>query len=215
LQCVQTLDPLFCDNVTRVGATVTRIDGVLLNIGGIETSGFDWSVSFATPEYSWGSISGKWLNTHLQEYTEIVEGPNGAVRISREGTELGSPERGFVEYKSSLILDWHRGDWTVGLTNRYIGSITEQCTGLVSDFGFTDLCTTPTTNEIDATLYTDVQVTWVPSRFDTAWTFQAGIQNLFDEDTPICFSCDLNSFDGTLHPIPGSFWYARIGYTMD
>ena len=28
-QCVQTLDPLFCDNVTRVGATVTRIDGIL------------------------------------------------------------------------------------------------------------------------------------------------------------------------------------------
>ena len=215
LQCVQTLESIFCDNVTRVGATVTRIDGVLLNIGGIETSGFDWSVSFATPEYSWGSIRGKWLNTHLQEYTEIIEGPDGAVRISREGTELGSPERGFVEYKSSLILDWHRGDWTVGMTNRYIGSITEECTGLVADFGFSDLCSTPTTNEIDATLYTDVQVTWVPMRFDEAWTFQAGIQNIFDEDTPICFSCDLNSFDGTLHPIPGSFWYARIGYTMD
>jgi iron complex outermembrane receptor protein len=215
LQCVQTLQDIYCDNVTRVGATVTFIDGILQNIGGIETDGFDWSVSFETPEYDWGQIRGKWLNTHLNKYTEIINGPDGAVRIKREGTELGSPERGYVEYKSTLILDWHRGDWTVGMTNRYIDSITEECTGLVSDFGFTDLCTTPTTNKIDATFYTDVQATWVPSSLDSAWTFQAGIQNLFDEDTPICFSCDLNSFDGTLHPIPGSFWYARVGYTME
>ena len=215
LQCVQTLQPIFCDNVTRVGSTVTFIDGVLLNIGGIETDGFDWSIGFETQEYDWGQIRGKWMNTHLTDYTEIVQGPDGAVRISREGTELGSPERGFVEYKSSLILDWHRGDWTVGMTNRYLDSIEEECTGLVSDFGFSDLCTTPTTNKIDSTLYTDVQVTWVPSDMADDWTFQLGIQNLFDEDTPICYSCDLNSFDGTLHPIPGSFWYARVAYRMD
>ena len=215
LQCVQTLNALFCDNVTRVGATVTRIGGILQNIGGIETDGFDWSVSLETQDYSWGQIRAKWLNTHLQDFTEIVEGPDGAVRISREGTELGSPERGYVEYKSSLILDWHRNDWTVGLTNRYLSEITEECTGLVADFGFSDLCTTPTKNKIDAKLYTDLQVTWVPENLDGNWTFQGGIQNLFDTDTPICYSCDLNSFDGTLHPIPGSFWYARIGYQMD
>jgi len=201
--------------VTRVGATVTRIGGILQNIGGIETDGFDWSVAFETQDYSWGQIRAKWLNTHLQDFTEIVEGPDGAVRISREGTELGSPERGYVEYKSSLILDWHRNDWTVGLTNRYLSEITEECTGLVADFGFSDLCTTPTKNKIDAKLYTDLQVTWVPENLDGNWTFQGGIQNLFDTDTPICYSCDLNSFDGTLHPIPGSFWYARIGYQID
>ena len=215
LQCVQTLAPIYCDNVTRVGATVTRVDGILQNIGGIETDGFDWSISFETQEHSWGQIRAKWLNTHLNSYTEIVNGPDGAVRISREGTELGSPERGFVKFKSALILDWHRNDWTVAMTNRYMDSITEQCTGLVSDFGFSDLCTTPTTNKIDSTLYTDVQVTWVPSGWQGDWTLQAGIQNLFDTDTPICFSCDLNSFDGTLYPIPGSFWYARLGYRIN
>lgn len=215
LQCVQSLDPLFCDNVTRVGSTVTRIDGVLLNIGGIETNGVDWAIKFVTEEKGWGSLSVTWANTHLLEYTEIIEGPDGAVRTSREGTELGSPERGFVEWRSSLILNWARNDWGVTLANRYLSSITEQCTGLVSDFGFSHLCTTPTTNEIDAKFYTDVQATWQPSNWGNRWTIQGGIQNLFDTDTPICFSCDLNSFDGTLHPIPGQFWYARVSYRMD
>lgn len=214
LQCVQTLNPLFCDNVTRVGATVTRIDGILQNIGGIETNGFDWSVSLATEPASWGQLRVQWTNTHLLDYTEIVNGPDGAISTERAGTELGSPERGFVEWKSALIIDWSRNDWTVGLTNRYLSSITEECTGLVSDFGFSDLCTTPTANEIDSKVYTDVRVAWNPPVSQHAWLVEAGVMNLLDTDTPICFSCDLNSFDGTLYPIPGRFFYARVGYSL-
>jgi iron complex outermembrane receptor protein len=214
-QCVQTLQPIFCNNVTRVGATVTRIDGILLNIGGIETTGLDWSVSFVTNEQDWGSIDVTWANTHLFEYTEFTEGPDGVVSTSREGTELGSPERGYLDWRSTLTIGWSNNDWRVTAINRYMDSLTEQCTGLVADFGMTDLCSTPTTNKIDATFYTDVQATWTPSNLDGRWSFQAGIQNLFDEDTPICYSCDLNSFDGTLYPIPGSFWFARVGYSLD
>ena len=214
LQCVQTLNPLFCDNVTRVGATVTRIDGILQNIGGIETNGFDWSITLVTEESSVGTFRAKWVNTHLLDYTEIFNGPMGEIRTERAGFELGSPERGFVEWKSTLIIDWTKNDWTVGMTNRYLSSITEQCTGLVADFGFSNLCTTPITNEIDSKVYTDFNVVWSPSATDNRWTLQGGVQNAFDTETPICYSCDLNSFDGTLHPISGRFFYARVGYTM-
>jgi iron complex outermembrane receptor protein len=156
-----------------------------------------------------------WANTHLFDYTEFTEGPDGVISTSREGTELGSPERGYLEWRSTLTIGWSNNDWRVTAINRYMDSLTEQCTGLVADFGMTDLCTTPTTNTIDATFYTDVQATWTPSNLGGRWSFQAGIQNLFDEDTPICYSCDLNSFDGTLHPVSGSFWFARVGYSLD
>ena len=214
LQCVQTLNPAFCDQVTRVGPTITRIGGVLQNIGGIETTGFDWTVTVDFEPTSWGEFRARWSNTHLLDYIEIVNGPTGAIRTDRAGTELGSPERGFVEWKSTLIIDWMKDDWTVALTNRFMSSITEECTGLVSDFGFSNLCSTPTTNEIDSKIYTDVQVSWSPSGRDDRWTIQGGIQNLFDTDTPICFSCDLNSFDGTLHPISGSYFYGRIRFRL-
>ena len=161
-----------------------------------------------------GQFRAKWINTYLLDYTEITSGPTGEGRTERAGTELGSPERGFVEWKSTLIIDWIRNDWTVGMANRYMSSITEQCTGLVADFGFSNLCTTPTTNEIDSKVYTDFHVSWSPSATDNRWTVQGGVQNAFDTETPICFSCDLNSFDGTPHPISGRFFYARIGYTM-
>jgi len=216
LQCVQTLNPAFCNQVTRVGPTITRIGGVLQNIGGIETTGFDWTVTLNFEPNNWGEFRARWSNTHLIDYVEIVNGPNGPVKTDRAGTELGSPERGFVEWKSTLIVDWTKNDWSVALTNRFLDSITEQCTGLVSDFGFSNLCTTPTTNEIGSKLYTDIQVSWSPSggRGDSRWTVQGGVQNAFDTSTPICFSCDLNSFDGTLHPISGSFYYGRINFSL-
>lgn len=217
LQCVETLLPIFCDNVTRVGATVTRVDGILQNIGGIETNGFDWSVTAIFETGNAGQFRVKWFNTHLFDYTEIVSGPGGDVRIERAGTELGSPERGFVEWKSTLAVHWSRNDWTVGMTNRYLSSITEQCKGNVADFGLTNLCSNgsamPPTNEIESTVYTDFLVSWTPSTANQ-WTVQGGIQNAFDTDTPICFSCDLNSFDGTLYPVSGRFYYVRIGYEM-
>jgi len=214
LQCVQTLNPLFCDNVTRVGPTVTRIDGILQNIGGIETTGFDWAINIDFEPTGVGEFRLRWANTHLIDYIEIFEGPTGDIRVDRAGTELGSPERGFVEWKSTLTIDWLMNDWNVSLVNRYLSSITEQCTGLVSDFGFSNLCTTPTTNDLDSKVYTDVRVSWSPSGGDSNWTVSAGIQNMFDVDTPICFSCDLNSFDGTLHPIAGRFFYTRLAFGL-
>ena len=37
---------------------------------------------------------------------------------------------------------------------------------------------------------------------------------LLNADIPVCFTCDLNSFDGTLNPIPGQFGYVRLSIRM-
>ncbi len=215
-RCVATLDPFFCDSVTRTtNGTITRIDGVLQNIGGIDTSGIDWRFETTFAESGVGQFRLQWLNTHLLEYTERVPAPDGGfIEVDREGTELGSPERGFPEWKSTLNLDWLYNNWTARLAFRYIDSMEEQCTGLVADFGLTEFCSNgPDTNKIDSTLWTDVQATWRPGWGDDGgWAFTVGVDNVLDEDVPICYSCDLNSFDGTMYPIPGRFWYARVVY---
>ena len=69
------------------------------------------------------------------------------------------------------------------------------------------------TNKLDSQLYTDLQVGWAPEDlFGGGWSFAVGVQNLTDEEPPICFSCDLNSLDGTLYPIAGQFWYLRASF---
>ncbi len=64
--------------------------------------------------------------------------------------------------------------------------------------------------------FTDAQVTFAPDLSDKGlWTFTLGVDNLLDEDIPTCYSCDLNSFDGTLYPIQGPFWYFRTTFAIE
>jgi iron complex outermembrane recepter protein len=227
--CIDTQQAIFCDAVNRnPSGTITSIAGVLNNIGGIETTGIDVNFELTTAETGIGRFHFQWMTSMLLDYDELFVNTDGSFnRVDRVGQELGSPTRGFVETKSSLNTDWSRNDWNVRLGLRYMSELTEQCSGLVADFELTvDLCDGPLVtvtpappdlpfqireiNHLGSVLYTDMQVTWQPQGFqDGKWTFAAGVNNLLDEKPPICYSCDLNSLDGTLYPIAGQFWYLR------
>jgi iron complex outermembrane receptor protein len=209
--CIDTQQAIFCDAVNRQSTgTITSIAGQLNNIGGIETTGVDVNFDLTTAETGIGRFHFQWMTSMLLNYDELFNNPDGSFlrRADRVGQELGSPTRGFVETKSTLNTDWSRNDWSVRLGLRYLSALTEQCTGLVADFELTDLCSG--TNKMDSVIYADTQVSWQPEGFqDGKWTFTAGVNNLFNEKPPICYSCDLNSLDGTLYPIAGQFWYLR------
>lgn len=215
--CIATLDPLFCNQVNRqASGTITSIEGTLNNIGGIETSGVDINLDLALAETGIGQFRFQLMGSFLFDYDELFANPAGGFdRVDRAGQELGSPTRGFVEEKVTLNTFWNTGDFSTLLSFRYLSSLTEQCVGLVADFGLTDFCSDPAglTNELDSQIYTDLQVAWAPEDlFGGGWNFAVGVQNLTDEKPPICFSCDLNSLDGTIYPIEGQFWYLRVQF---
>lgn len=215
--CISTLDPLFCNQVNRQpSGTITSIEGTLNNIGGIETSGVDINLDLALAEGGFGQFRFQLMGSFLFDYDELFANPAGGFdRVERAGQELGSPTRGFVEEKVTLNTFWNMGDFSTLLSFRYLSSLTEQCVGLVADFGLTDLCSDPAgvTNKLDSQFYTDLQVAWAPEEmFGGGWNFAVGVQNLTDEKPPVCFSCDLNSLDGTIYPIEGQFWYVRVQF---
>jgi iron complex outermembrane receptor protein len=216
--CIETLDAQFCSQVNRLpSGTITSIEGQLQNIGGIETNGFDVNLDLSLADTSAGSFRFQLMASFLMDYDELFPDlTNGGFnRVERAGQELGSPTRGFVEEKATLNTFWELGDFSALLSLRYLSALTEQCVGLVADFGLTDFCSDPAggTNKLDSQLYTDLQFGWSPSDlFGGGWSFALGVQNLTDEDPPICFSCDLNSLDGTIYPIAGQFWYVRAQF---
>jgi iron complex outermembrane receptor protein len=211
--CIDTLDPFYCDTVNRTpGGTITNIELGLENIGGIETSGVDVNLDLTLAQTGLGGFHFQWLTSFLLDYDELLLNPDGSFSVfAREGTEIGSPTRGYVETKSTLNTDWYLGDWSARVSLRYLSSLTEQCAGLVADFGDGTFCSNdPVSNEMGSVTYVDTQVSWRPQALqDGSWTFSLGANNLFDERPPICYSCDLNSLDGTLYPIGGTFWYLR------
>jgi iron complex outermembrane receptor protein len=235
--CIETANPLICGQVNRLpSGTITSIEGQLQNIGGIETNGVDVNFDLALAESGIGQFRFQLMASFLLDYDELfpdlVNG--GFNRVERAGLELGSPTRGFVEQKATLNTYWDYGDFSALLSLRYLSELTEQCVGLVADFVLTvDSCDGPiidppptgpdpeddpppfrAINSLDSQLYVDLQFGWAPEDlFGGGWSFAVGVQNLTDEEPPICFSCDLNSLDGTIYPIAGQFWYLRASFT--
>lgn len=196
-RCVQTLDPVSCAGITRTASGVINgFANQLTNIGRIETESVDTRISYQSPEYSFGTLSLTWVTNFLVEFTEYVPTTGGFTAVSLEGFERGSPAQAYPELKSSLTLDWTHQDWRVSLTERYIDEVTELVGG----------------NVLDETWYTDVQVGWTPEFANDRVTFLVGVTNVFDEDPPGCFSCDLNNYDPSTYDIPGRFGYFRIIY---
>jgi iron complex outermembrane receptor protein len=200
-RCAETGDAFSCAAVTRTasGAIVT-INGLLQNIGGIDTRGFDVTLNYRTPEFASGQFGLYLSAVRLLEYTERVPATAGFTTIEREGTERGSPDQAFPKWKGTGIVDWTLGDIGATLTGRYIDGVVES----QDDGG----------NRLNSRFYTDVQLRWTPGFLDRRWSVAAGVNNLFDKDPPACITCGLNNFDPTTYDVPGRFGYVRLSYKM-
>lgn len=204
--CVTSLSPVFCDGIVRAGGgAIVAFANQLINIGRIETDGFDWTVTLTTPKAGFGALRFQWANTYLNSYKEFTPGPSGDIESERTGTENGSPARGFVRYKSTFATDWLMGDFVTSLTARYISKLEERCPAGIEPF-----CTDGAAgNELGEKVYVDARVGWTPRFLEGRTEFAVGVQNLTDEEPDVCRTCDLANMDGTIYPIPGRFFHAR------
>lgn len=197
-RCATTGDALSCAAISRSpSGQVTQIAGLLQNIASIETSGIDVTVNWRSPQTSAGTFGLYWSSNFLLDYTVTVPATTGVTVIEREGTEQGSPDQAFPEFKSTAILDWSLGNFGASLTGRYIKGV-EESNG----------------NRLNSVFYTDIQVRWSPQSLGDRVAFAIGANNLFDVDPPACFTCGLNNMDPTTYDVPGTFYYGRITFSM-
>ena len=215
---------VFCDLIQRVPTgNVVNIINTATNVGGIETSGWDFAMDYRIPFFKdYGDFGVTWDLQYIDEYTQFNPDPaTGGLTPDvnvKAGRFVGtSTPTAIPRVKSNLRFDWGRGDWGATLTFRYIGEMEEDCTdGLNPSLTTFGLCSRPNEfdsdgnplNDIDATVYTDAQVTLQLPGFNTQLT--AGARNLLNEDPPISFNAFANSFDPSMHEIPGVFGYVQL-----
>jgi iron complex outermembrane receptor protein len=194
--CVETLDPTLCGGIGRTaGGVINSFANQLLNIGGINTKGWDLNIHWTLPEFGVGRFGVLWQTSHLNDFTELTPSSAGFDVTERAGTEAGDLGAAYPKWKSTLGVDWSRADWAASASARYFSSVRDSVNGL----------------NLSATTYVDTQVTWTPSQFmDGNWAVTVGANNLFDKDPPPCFSCALNGYDPSAYDIPGVFLYARV-----
>ncbi|MEO6968115.1 MAG: TonB-dependent receptor, partial [Rhodanobacteraceae bacterium] len=209
-RCAQTLDPAFCSLQSRNGAGfIAFLNDTLGNLGRVETRGFDFGVTWAGPEWAWGTLGASWQSTYVDKYSAI-DTTTGLAEPQRPGVEV--TDSGIPRLRSTLRATWALRNWSATYALRYISALTEDCAG-AAGFPICNNANTSAqfpdgTHRLGATTYHDVRVTWkVPTRLNLS--VSGGVNNLFDKDPPICVSCSLNGYDASNYDLPGRFWYVE------
>ena len=203
-RCVATLDPAFCDGISR-GTTgdINGFDNKLQNLGTIKTEGYDLGANWVLPPTALGSFGLNLQGTYVEKYESVSEA-TGLAEPRTVGVEVS--DSAIPRVKAQARLDWSLNHWSASWTARYIHSVTEQC-GDAVDF---PVCSDPEdgTNKLGSVVYHDARVQWkLPIAAEAS--IAAGANNLFAKDPPICLSCSLNGYDASTYDLPGVYGYVE------
>lgn len=196
--CVETLDPIFCDNTPRTSSgQLDTVQNELRNIGGIDASGYDIAFSYLSPETGVGTFTLDIDATHLDEYKEFTNNPDGSqTAIDRTGTHPDETFfRAFPEWRAVTTVGWNMNRFTGLLRFRWVDEMT-------LDSGST----------LDSAMFTDLRLSWNPDMMDDALTISVGLNNLLDEDPPVCDACGVIGMSPVSHDLPGTVGYLRVTY---
>ena len=188
---------LFCSFVTR-DATGQIIDlrQSSFNLAEGEVEGYDFQVTYAMPETSWGKFAFQWDNTYTENNTLF-----GTV-----GQYNGAPQ---WRLRSNLTTSWQKGDWDATWAVRYYSRLEDPCFGQnYFEYGITpvEICPDSGVNEMGRTIYHDVQAGW-----KTPWNGKVtvGARNLFGKEPPVTRNAFAHSFDGAYDLPGGGFFYLQ------
>ncbi|HUO81528.1 MAG TPA: TonB-dependent receptor [Gammaproteobacteria bacterium] len=223
--CVMTLDPGFCNGINRnASGAIAGFSNRLTNIGGIETSGYDFVLTYRGPETGIGQFGLQWQTTYVHEYVEIILDPTSPSGFSDDPLDgIERNDSAIPQIKSNASVSWNLGNWGAAYTARYIKDVEESCSdfldGTPNSLTNLGLCSNPnmdnalSTNKLGSTVYHDVQVSFGPPQIQNL-QLTLGILNLTDKDPPVCLSCSLNGYDPSTYDIPGRFGYIRASFGL-
>ena len=208
-------DPDLCSPFTRAGSgNLNPPNNFLSNLGSIETNGIDFKVDWRGNDLSWGTLSAGLQATRTNKFEAIDT--LGIVSQRAVGIEVS--DSAIPKLQANLQLGWDKGDWGVSWIVRYIDAVKEYCGNAVIR-AVPGCMDTPDPaddvfNTLDSTVYNDVQATWNKAFGIEKFKLSLGVNNLFGEDPPICYSCSLNGYDAGTYDLPGTFWAltARFGF---
>jgi iron complex outermembrane receptor protein len=195
-------DPTLCSGFSRqAGGNLTPPQNLLDNLGTIKTDGIDFKIDWRGNELSWGRLSAGLQATWVADY-EAVD-TDGIVSQRSEGIEVS--DSAIPKYQANMQLGWERGTWSVSFITRYIDAVKEYC-GNAPIKAVPGCSNKEMFHQLGNTLYNDAQVAWSQAFGVENFKLALGVNNIFSEDPPICYSCQLNGYDAGTYDLPGIFW---------
>ncbi|GLS26021.1 TonB-dependent receptor domain-containing protein [Marinibactrum halimedae] len=207
--CVETLDPFYCNSVERAASGVVNfVNTPLNNIGAVEASGYDIALRYLSPMSDFGQFGLRFNATHLSDYTEKTENPDGSFSKT-DFTGLITDEtfqRAFPEWRYTSNVDWNYENWTAGITFRYVDQMTQPIVREGQTRGV----------KLGSEFYTDLQLQYRPTLSSSKEvTITVGANNIFDNDPSVCDdACGSTSMSPVVHDLPGTVAYLRLSVDM-
>jgi iron complex outermembrane receptor protein len=197
-RCALVGDPTSCANVLRTGSgIISSVRGLLGNIGGITTKGFDFTLNVRTQETEIGAFGLSVNANKLTKYQESLPTADGFAVVSYKGTTRGFPDQSYPKFKGTAVVSWDIGEVGASFTGRYIDDVREA-----------------DGRKMESTIYGDVQLSYTPRFLDEKFNFSLGVLNVFNTTPPACYSCTGPNYDPTTYEVPGQFGYLRVAYKM-
>ena len=197
-RCAETGDALSCAAITRTSnGLISRINAQLQNIGGIRTRGVDVTMVYRSPRTSAGTFGLSLNGNILLKYAETFPAATGFTTTDYRGTTRGFPDQSYPKLKGNGVIDWDIGAARASFTGRYIDSVKEA-----------------DGKKLKSTFYGDVQVTLAPGWLENRLGLTIGVNNVFNQDPPACFSCTGPNYDPTTYDVPGQFGYVRLSWGL-
>jgi iron complex outermembrane recepter protein len=201
-------DPNLCSGFTRgAGGNLNPPKNFLENLGEITTDGEDVKLNWASEPLPIGRLAVSVVTTIVNGYRAVdslgnvaqravgIEVNNSAIPKARLNTQFGY---GISDFQFT---------WTV----RYLSAVKEFCSNAV-EVGVPGCETTADTHTLNAVVYNDAQLAYDDAFKLKGLRVEAGVNNLFGVNPPICFTCTLNGYDAGTYDFPGAFWNIRAKY---
>lgn len=204
------VDPSLCSSFTRgAGSNLNPPDNKLTNLGTVKTDGADVKINWSSDEFSFGRLRASLQGTWVHKYEEVDS--FGAKSNRQVGIETDNSA--IPKWQINTQLGYTLADWDFNWNMRYIHNVKEMCSAAVVTGDNIPGCPNASaTHHLSSVLYHDLQVSWSNAIGVHNLSLELGINNLFDRQAPVCYTCTLNGYDAGTYDLPGRFVYMQASY---
>ena len=200
--------PQYCEFVDRgPGGFVTDLRDLAANVGVLEVSGLDVSLSYMGLDTGVGMFDFDWDMTFYDTWdsTDAL-----GTRFINVGYVFGGARDNNAEYRTTAHATWTRGALSARWSLQFIAEAKGVANSAPSIDAAGNYDAGDEVRTLDGTLYNDVVASYVWERDALSVTGSLGIDNVFDTDPPFFPESFANDFDPDYRPWGSRFWYARV-----
>lgn len=202
------VDPTLCAPFTRMaGGNLNPPKNFLQNFGVIETAGVDLKVDWTGAATKWGRPTASLQATEVTQYKAVDDYGN----VSQRQVGIEVADSAIPKLRANAQLGWSVQNLEVSWIMRYLDSVKEACANATIT-AVPGCSNGEVWHTLSATLYHDVQVEWTDAFAVKELHLALGVNNLFGQSPPICYTCTLNGYDAGTYDLPGAFWNMRVKY---